>query len=414
MPSAHSIQLPPYRLLGQVDLPCSKSVSNRLLVMEALAGRILHKGELSVARDTQVLQRALALRDTTIDAADAGTALRFLTAYFSTRAGKVLLTGTERMQHRPIGPLVDALRSLGAKIEYVGETGFPPLRIDGQALCGGAVEVEVSVSSQFVSALLLVAPYWKQGLTLFLRDVITSKPYIDLTLSLMTQCGVEAKWLDERTLRVEPGEYQSDNPIVVEPSWTAASYWYEALVAGTFGRACLCLPGLQARSVQGDAVVQSIFSDFGIRTTFADDGATLWSGETTQEVFQYDFRNCPDLVPTLVATCLACKKPFRMSGLHNLRFKESDRVGALQHIATLFGARLEAPEEGVLTFDGVRALQPEGTRVQPLLIPVYDDHRLALAFAPFLLGGWKIKFDNPSVVRKSYPHFWDQLLPLCP
>ncbi|MBR1386812.1 MAG: 3-phosphoshikimate 1-carboxyvinyltransferase [Alloprevotella sp.] len=392
-----------------VRLPLSKSMSNRVLAMEAVAGRSLHEGALSDAEDTRVMEAALASDCPVVDVGDAGTAMRFLTAVLCGRSGHWLLRGSERMAQRPIGPLVDALRQMGATIDYAGAPGFPPLQIDGQALAGGEVDMDGSVSSQFASALLMVAPACEAGLTLHLTGKIASRPYIDLTLSLMRRCGVAADWVDAQTLRVEAGTYCPERPLRIEASWTAASYWYECVALRGCGFGGLTLPLLEADSAQGDRVVPEIFRQFGVQTRFTSEGAHIWCAGDCVKAFAYDCSDCPDLVQTLAATCLAREIPFRLSGLHTLPRKETDRIGALQAVARLFGAQFHREDEGTLTFDGRRSLQADDTHAQALLLPTFNDHRMALAFAPLGLDGWNLRFDRPDVVRKSYPHFWEQL-----
>ena len=295
MPQAYHIALPE-QLRGTVTLPASKSISARALIIAALAGNAQLEN-LSDCDDTTVLRRALAERSPEIDIHAAGTAMRFGTAFFAVTPGEHILTGTARMQQRPIRLLVSALKTLGADISYVGAEGFPPLRICGRQLEGGSVCIPADVSSQYISALLLVAPTMRRGLTLHLEGEVVSTPYINMTLNLMRYFGAKADWRDEHTLEVLPVAYNAGQAFHVEPDWSGASYWYELMALSPEKEACIHLPGLREDSVQGDSVVRKLFEPLGVKTTFTEEGITLTQMAPEGELMT-DFTMCPDLAQT--------------------------------------------------------------------------------------------------------------------
>ncbi len=399
----------PQRLRGSVALPASKSVSARALVMAALAGNCRLHG-LSDCDDTRVLHRALTQPTPEIDIMAAGTAMRFATAYFAACPGGThILTGTERMRQRPIRLLVDALRSLGADIEYTAAEGYPPLRITGRELTGGEVSIPANVSSQYISALLMIAPTMPQGLTLRLTGEPASVPYIDMTLSLMQTFGAEARWLDRQTLRVEPGGYRGGTEMTIEPDWSAASYWYEMVALSPDADAGILLCGLKPQSVQGDSCIWQIFEKLGVKTTFNAEGALLQkqphtSEQSPQEILKADFTDCPDLAQTVVATCAMLHRPFAFSGLQSLKIKETDRIAALQTELQKLGISLET-DDSHINLSANAYGTPEATPT----IATYDDHRMAMAFAPCAYLYPTLRIAHPHVVSKSYPDFWRDL-----
>lgn len=396
---------PPQDLLqASVSLPLSKSVSNRALIISALAAESYIPPIVAECSDTAVMMRALQSDSDSVDAADAGTAMRFLTAYFACREGReVRLDGTERMRRRPIGPLVDALRECGAEIEYAGEEGFPPLIVKGCRLRGGDIHINASVSSQFVSALLMVAPMMTEGLRLTLDGEAASLPYIDLTLSMMEKAGARA----ERTadlIEVAPGTYTTPEVLPAEKDWSAAAFWYEieALTCGF-----LTLEGLDLKSMQPDRRVSVIFSDLGVATTEGEDSpddVDLCGSPDTSPRLVADFASTPDLVPATVVTCAMNGIPFRLTGLQSLRIKECDRLSALSAELLKVGVVTETEGDHTLMWDGRR---------RPVLeMPVfetYGDHRMAMAFAPVAAYVPGITIKDAEVVGKSYPAFWDDL-----
>lgn len=400
---------PPRHVDTRILLPASKSISNRALIIHALTGGNVMPENLSDCDDTKVIIRALSHRPEVIDIKAAGTAMRFMTAYLSVTEGEHTITGTERMKHRPIGVLVDALRYLGAEIEYAGEKGFPPLRIRGRQLEGGRLEIPGNVSSQYISALLMIAPVLSKGLEMKLTGGIVSRPYIDLTLHLMHQFGVSAEWTDIDSITVKPQPYRQ-RPYTIENDWTAASYWYEVLALTDELGAKVVLPGMMDGSRQGDSAVRYIFSLLGIKTAFADreadrlTDATLTRHSCMLNRMDYDFTNQPDLAQTLIATCPVLGIPFHFTGLGSLRIKETDRIEAMKTEMEKLGYILHA--------DSGTELSWEGDRCEPaaqLVIDTYEDHRMAMSFAPLAIRLGRIGINHPEVVSKSYPHYWNDL-----
>lgn len=400
---------PPRHVDTRILLPASKSISNRALIIHALTGGNVMPENLSNCDDTKVIIRALSHRPEVIDIRAAGTAMRFMTAYLSVTEGEHTITGTERMKHRPIGVLVDALRYLGAEIEYAGEKGFPPLRIRGRQLEGGRLEIPGNVSSQYISALLMIAPVLSKGLEMKLTGGIVSRPYIDLTLHLMHQFGVSAEWTDIDSITVKPQPYRQ-RPYTIENDWTAASYWYEVLALTDELGAKVVLPGMMDGSRQGDSAVRYIFSLLGIKTAFADreadrlTDATLTRHSCMLNRMDYDFTNQPDLAQTLIATCPVLGIPFHFTGLGSLRIKETDRIEAMKTEMEKLGYILHA--------DSGTELSWEGDRCEPAAQPVidtYEDHRMAMSFAPLAIRLGRIGINHPEVVSKSYPHYWNDL-----
>lgn len=400
---------PPRHVDTRILLPASKSISNRALIIHALTGGNVMPENLSDCDDTKVIIRALSHRPEVIDIRAAGTAMRFMTAYLSVTEGEHTITGTERMKHRPIGVLVDALRYLGAEIEYAGEKGFPPLRIRGRQLEGGRLEIPGNVSSQYISALLMIAPVLSKGLEMKLTGGIVSRPYIDLTLHLMHQFGVSAEWTDIDSITVKPQPYRQ-RPYTIENDWTAASYWYEVLALTDELGSKVVLPGMLDGSRQGDSAVRYIFSLLGIKTAFADreadrlTDATLTRHSCMLNRMDYDFTNQPDLAQTLIATCPVLGIPFHFAGLGSLRIKETDRIEAMKTEMEKLGYILHA--------DSGTELSWEGDRCEPAAQPVidtYEDHRMAMSFAPLAIRLGRIGINHPEVVSKSYPHYWNDL-----
>ena len=400
---------PPQHVDTLILLPASKSISNRALIIHALTGGNVMPENLSDCDDTKVIIRALSHRPEVIDIKAAGTAMRFMTAYLSVTEGEHTITGTERMKHRPIGVLVDALCYLGAEIEYAGEKGFPPLRIRGRQLEGGRLEIPGNVSSQYISALLMIAPVLSKGLEMKLTGGIVSRPYIDLTLHLMHQFGVSAEWTDIDSITVKPQPYRQ-RPYTIENDWTAASYWYEILALTDELGAKVVLPGMMDGSRQGDSAVRYIFSLLGIKTAFADreadrlTDATLTRHSCMLNRMDYDFTNQPDLAQTLIATCPVLGIPFHFTGLGSLRIKETDRIEAMKTEMEKLGYILHA--------DSGTELSWEGDRCEPAAQPVidtYEDHRMAMSFAPLAIRLGRIGINHPEVVSKSYPHYWNDL-----
>ena len=399
----------PCRLEATISLPASKSISNRALIIYALSGGKNMPSNLSDCDDTEVIINALRNMPEEIDIKAAGTAMRFMTAYLSVMEGTHILTGTERMKHRPISILVDALRKLGANIEYVGTEGYPPLRITGQSLNGGLLEIPGNVSSQYISALLMIAPMLKEGMTLHLLGDIISRPYIDLTLWMMGEFGTDAEWFSNDTIVVKPQPYKSRD-YFIESDWSGASYWYEMMALCADKRSEVKLTGLMDGSKQGDSTTRYIFSLLGVKTQFESKQAGIAQTVTLKQngrcvpKLEYDFINSPDLAQTFVVTCAAKGIPFHFKGLSTLKIKETDRIEALKTEMQKLGYVLQDHNNSELIWDGERC-DPSFEQG----IDTYEDHRMALAFAPYAFLHDKLIINNPQVVTKSYPHYWEDL-----
>lgn len=386
----------------KIILPASKSLSNRALLIQALSAVYMPLHNLSDCDDTKIMQNGLINRNETININAAGTAMRFLTAFYAIQPGMVkILTGSERMLQRPIGILVDALRQLGADIEYIGEKGYPPLKIQGRQLNGGDLHLTADVSSQYISALLMIAPRLKGGLTLHLEDTILSRPYIDMTLDVMRAFGGKAEWLDDKTIKVEDKAYLGCE-YTIENDWSAASYWYET--TALMPDSTLELPGLMAKSLQGDRSVVQLFRQLGIKTGFTRNGAYLTQRFKKVKRLLYDFSNEPDLAQTFVVTCCLMDIPFRFSGLTSLKIKETDRIYALIKELGKLGYQLTEEEKGTLAWYG-RQLHIENIPV----IDTYNDHRMAMSMAPSCIKCGDIIINDAEVVSKSYPNYWKDL-----
>lgn len=383
-----------------IKLPASKSISNRALILNALSLSSYPIENLSDCDDTKVMVDAFTSGNSLIDVKAAGTAMRFLTAFLAHVPGDWIITGTERMQERPIHVLVDALVSLGARIEYLGKLGYPPLKIKGSALGGGEIHLSGEVSSQFISALLMVAPTMTKGLTIYLEGNIVSIPYIKLTLGMMEQFGVKAYW-EERTIKIYPEEYK---PVcyTVEADWSAASYWYE--VAALSDESHIVLKGLFKNSMQGDAKVAELFKDLGIDTDFTEEGVVLTKTNRITKKMFHNFVNEPDLAQTFVVTCCMMGVPFLFTGLQSLKIKETDRIEALKMELKKLGYLIHDSENSILEWNGERC-EP----IENPIIKTYEDHRMAMAFAPAAIKIGHLNIASPMVVTKSYPNYWQDL-----
>ena len=365
---------------------------------------------LSDCDDTSVIIRALRDNPHDIDIMAAGTAMRFMTALLAVKDGEEhLLTGTERMRQRPIGVLVDALRHLGADIRYAENDGYPPLIINGRKLEGGQLEVAGDISSQFISALLMIGPALSNGLTLRLKGEIISRPYIDLTLWMIREFGADADWSDFETISVAPKPY-IERHYYIENDWSAASYWYEMLALAGGNDDELRLEGLMDGSKQGDSSVRYLFSLLGVKTVFdtTQEGVpttvTLRRNGHHVPRLEYDFSNTPDLTQTFVVCCSLMEVPFHFKGLSTLKIKETDRIEALKREMRKLGYVIKDMNNSELLWDGERC-EPDYSEG----IDTYQDHRMAMAFAPAALCFDGLKINNPNVVTKSYPLYWDHL-----
>ena len=397
----------PKDIRGRVVLPSSKSISNRALTISALAGGEGQVENVSDCDDTRVMQAWLKERPEVVDIGAAGTAMRFSTALLAVSEGVHVITGSERMKHRPIGILVNALRALGAQIEYVEEEGFPPLRIVGNPqLEGGKVELSGSVSSQYISALLMIGPVLKNGLILNLIENIVSRPYIDMTLAVMRSYGAKVGWKDAQTIIVEPMPYQPGT-YQVENDWSAASYWYEMVALAPNADAEVVLPGLFVESLQGDSRGAEVFERLGVSTEHRGDEVVLRKNGKKVERLDVDFVEMPDLAQTFVVTCCMMGIPFHFTGLQSLKIKETDRIEALKRELKKLGFEIEDRNDSELLFSGERCKKVNSS--DEIAIDTYEDHRMAMAFAPVALKDDSIVINNPHVVSKSYPHYWDDL-----
>ncbi len=395
-------------LNGHIELTGSKSIANRALIIRALTEGDFPIHRLAAADDTVRLERLLASTDEVLDAGPAGTTFRFLTGYLSRRPGYQTLTGSQRMKERPVGILVDALRELGADIEYLEKEGYPPLKIGYSALDkASALTIAADTSSQYISSLLMLAPTLPNGLQLTLEGEIVSVPYIKMTLSLMAYFGVEHTW-EGQTISVAPQAY-APREFTVEADWSAASYYYG--LAALAPAADLQIDGLFAESVQGDAVVADLYTRFGVVTHFDATGLRIVkpAGATPPPLFEQDFVECPDIAQTLMATCAGLGVQSLYSGLQTLFIKETDRVNAMKtELGKLGIALYKIPAHMSGAGAGQQYFGQEGTANYAGGVPTfatYHDHRMAMALAPLALQH-PIRIESPMVVEKSYPDFY--------
>lgn len=383
-------------------LPASKSISNRVLILNALSESIYFLKNLSDCDDTEVMKKAfLYPKEPVVDIGAAGTSMRFLTAYYATQPGERLLTGTERMKNRPIGILVDALRQIGADIEYTEKEGYPPLKIRGKELEGGTVSMEGGVSSQYISALMMIGPLTRKGLKIKIKGDLVSKPYARMTQALMKEFGAGVSWLLD-TISIEKKKYRPVFGFTVENDWSAASYWYEVMALSQKATE-LELKGLYKKSCQGDAVVADLFEKLGVSTEYTEKGVILRKESATPSSFKHNFVREPDLAQAFAVTCALKNIPFVFEGLQSLKIKETDRIVALQNELQKLGYLISVTDDSI---------KWEGDRCEPDLstpIETYEDHRVAMAFAPASLLTGALKIKDPGVVSKSYPEYWNHL-----
>jgi 3-phosphoshikimate 1-carboxyvinyltransferase len=395
---------------GAIELESSKSISNRVLIIRALCENSFDIQRLSGAKDTQTLLKLLnSKKNDTFDAGHAGTTFRFMTAFLATQQGTQIMTGSERMQQRPIGELVNALNALGADIEYLRNEGYPPLKINSPNDFGknNALSIPASVSSQFITALLLIAPTLPNGLELTLEGNIVSRPYIEMTLALMQYFGVESTW-NGNLISVKPQSYVAKD-FTVESDWSAASYYF--IMAAFADDLDLELIGLQENSLQGDSIIVEMIKDFGVKTEFSSNGLRLVkSGDNNADAFEWDFLKCPDIAQSLAVICAGTGVQGLFSGLETLRVKETDRIAALKNELIKVNAFFmplpkrfsQKSEKEFFMVEGKADWQ------QAPLFATYEDHRMAMAFAPLAMFH-TIEIEHPQVVEKSYPGFWKDL-----
>lgn len=401
---------------GEVHLTGSKSECNRALVIEALSDGKVRVENISDAADTVTLQKVLGLTLQTagyesqpikqlaehkiVNIGPAGTAMRFLTAYYTLQDEEVILTGSERMKQRPIGILVDALRKLGAEISYEENEGYPPIRIKGSIQqAADKISIKGSISSQYITALLLIAPKLPMGLEVHVEGDLTSRPYVEMTLGMLEQAGIKHEWNDN-VISIPHQEFK-ETSLPVEPDWSAASYWYS--IAALAEEADLFLHGLTAYSLQGDSVIAEIMANFGITSQFRDGGMHIKKEPKQIVRKEFDLKKCPDLAQTIVVVCAALNHEATFTGLETLKIKETDRIAALQNELAQMGVKLIEDNE-TYTLDCTGKFIPER-----MFINTYDDHRMAMAFAPLALIIPELEIEDAMVVEKSYPAFWTDL-----
>lgn len=387
-----------HSLRGSIELPGSKSISNRILIIQALAKRPFDLHRLSNADDTQVLTQALERNDIITDVGPAGTAMRFLTAYYAGQPGEKVLTGSDRMKQRPIAILVDALNALGAKITYLEKEGYPPLHIEGRRLQGGSVNVNGKVSSQFITALMLIGPTLPQPLEINIEGDPLSRPYILMTQSLMEQCGAQVD-ITGNTIRIMPGRYRSSS-FTIERDWSAAAFW---MAFGLLARRTdVLLKDLADVSLQGDRAAVELFEALGLECSFEEQGLRLKKPAELHTASTWNFRNHPDLVQPAAFALAGVGSRFQLDGLDNLRLKETDRIQAIIQELAKFNCTANA-EGNSLSLPGEPMTQP----TEPL--SSYEDHRMVMAMAPLSMCFPELIIENPMVVAKSYPGFWKQV-----
>ena len=390
---------------SKIKITGSKSETNRLLLLQALYPNLILENT-SNSDDSEVMSRALNLELTThnsqlIDVHHAGTAMRFLTAYFSIQEGKeIVITGSSRMKERPIKILVDALNRLGATIEYEENEGFPPLRIKGKKFTQNKVSLPANVSSQYISALLLIAPKLENGLEITLEGSITSVPYIKMTLALLSEIGVETTFVGNK-ITVSHAELVSASQFTIESDWSSASYWYAIIALSEIGTQ-VTLSSYKENSLQGDSALAEIYKDFGVETIFKDNSITIHKLNDCQlPSVNYPLNNCPDIAQTIAVTCFGLGIACHLTGLHTLKIKETDRLEALKTELSKLGAIIVVSENSLTLNQSNRILSD-------IKIATYQDHRMAMAFAPLALKVPLI-IEDAEVVSKSYPTFWENL-----
>ena len=385
---------------GVVNLTASKSESNRVLIIRALCEEHFPIHNLAAAKDTETMVSLLAEQGNIKDVGPAGTTMRFLTAYYANTPGTWTLTGSERMRNRPIAILVDALKSLGANIEYLEKDGCPPMKIQGGQLKGGKITIDGSVSSQYLSALIMIAPSLTGGLEMELTGKIASIPYLKMTLALIAEFGAKYTF-EENIIRIEEGKYQGKE-FTVEADWSAASYWYQ--IAALSDEANITLKGLKEVSLQGDSAIVEMYKTFGVESTFNGTQVQLLKSNTNSaDTFNYDFSDCPDVAQTLAATLIGLNVKGHFKGLESLRIKETDRITAIKNELEKFGASIDILPDDEIQINQATVSSYNG------VIETYDDHRVAMSIAPLCLKIDRIEIKEPNVVAKSYPDFWNDL-----
>ena len=386
-------------IYGSIDLESSKSISNRLLIIKALCKTKFEIQNLSNAKDTKILNELLDSFNKRIDlnCEDAGTALRFLIAFLATKDGIWKVSGSKRMHDRPVKPLIDCLKDLGAEIKYLEKEGFPPIEIKSKKLKSKKLSLPGDISSQFISALLLVAPTIENGLTLEITSKVLSKPYIDMTLGLMSEFGIEYSW-ENNLIKVEQQNYLAKN-IEVENDWSAASFWYSFLALSKSGE--VKIPNLYAKSLQGDSVLSSIYLKLGIKTEFNEDSIVLYKTKNIAKEIELDLSGHPDLALPIIVTCCGLGIKAHLMGLESLKVKESNRLECIKKELEKFNVISSISDSSIKIKENQKIVQPTS------IIECHNDHRIAMSIAPLCMKVDSIKFDNKDVVNKSYPKFWE-------
>ena len=384
-----------------IRLTGSKSESNRALMLSALSQGEVSILNLSSAADTVTLKKILESEHVSekVNVGPAGTAMRFLTAYYAFKGQKITITGSDRMKQRPIGTLVNALRNLGAQIDYLEKECYPPIAITGDfEQKNQKVSIRGDISSQFLTALLLLANSLPKGLDLEIIDELTSKPYVNMTLAMLSQCGIEHSWKND-IISIQPQEFEKTT-IIIEPDWSAASYWYTIVALSE--KAKIHLPNLKKNSLQGDSAIAQIMTLFGVHTTFNKEGIVIEKVAHEIKPQLLDFKECPDLAQTVIVCAAVLGKEFSFTGLETLKIKETDRIFALQTELAKMNIKLIETQADVYQLDCLDLSLPS-----EITISTYEDHRMAMAFAPIAMLIDEVIIQEPKVVEKSYPHFWD-------
>lgn len=402
-----SIHKPLSPVSGKITLPGSKSISNRVLMIKALSGLSFEIDHLSNSDDTQHLEKALQFieqhRSGTIDVEHAGSDMRFLTTFLAAQDGEYELTGSERLQQRPIKELVNVLKDLGANIEYKNTPGYPPLLIKGQKIEGGKATIAGNISSQFISSLLLAAPYFTNGLELTITGYIVSVPYIHMTVELMKLFGADIGWYENR-ITVKPVPYSyTKRRFSVESDWSAASYYYSIIALSPVGTS-LTLCSLLENSLQADAVSASVYRALGVKTKYHATEVTVTKTDQSYTDIIYSFNNCPDIAQTIACTCTGLNNSFKLTDLQTLKIKETDRIIALKNELQKFGITILTTNNSIENIAGQKMHSDKSIE-----ITTYNDHRMAMSFAALALVNDMLIIKDANVVSKSYPQFWDDL-----
>ena len=396
----YTISKPEKIIEGKIIVPSSKSISNRVQIINALSYSFEPIKNLSTCDDSKVMQEVLFSNTNVFDVGHAGTSMRFLTAYLSKILGEWTLTGSDRMKERPISVLVDALNSLGAQISYLEKEGYPPLKILGSNITGKEVELAGNTSSQYISALLLIAPTLENGLRIKLQGKIVSRSYIEMTLNIMEEFGIQSEFKGDE-IYVAKQAYKVI-PYTVEGDWSGASYWYAFMALAPKGK--LFLDGLRKNSFQGDSGLVEVFGKLGVKTNFSKKGMYIEQSNEACKKLVFDFIEMPDLAQTFAVVSALKNIPFHFKGLETLKIKETNRIAALIDELAKLGYVLYEPKEGELAWDGEMK-----TESDDIVIETYHDHRMAMAFAPIAMMRPEIQIADPMVVNKSYPNFWEQI-----